>query len=211
MLPSSTPASLRSSPFFWDERSMPTIRKFSSLPWNSLGVLISWFSLMLPPAGVMAPIIRANAAPKISAMTSSVMSRICHQRIFFFFLAPLPFLPPPSLPPFLPLPLPLRGGLSPSRGGLRPPPAAVLGASGSARRLRGFGASFSRRMPPAASTSYIGLLPLAVFRSICCTWARERGAACGCAALRCGWSYRRLAACWACSGGRFTVRRGRCT
>jgi hypothetical protein len=62
----------------------------------------------------------ANAPPKISAMTSSVMSRICHQRIFFFFF---PF-PPLPLPPFLPdfLPFALRGASSSSRGGLRLPP-----------------------------------------------------------------------------------------
>jgi hypothetical protein len=62
----------------------------------------------------------ANAPPKISAMTSSVMSRICHQRIFFFFF---PF-PPLPLPPFLPdfLPFALRGASSSSRGGLQLPP-----------------------------------------------------------------------------------------
>ena len=192
-----------------DERSTPVTRMLNSLPWNSLGVLMSWFSLMLPPAGVMAPMMSANAPPKISAMTSSVMSRICHQRIFFFFF---PF-PPLPLPPFLPdfLPFALCGASSSSRGGLRLPPlppaavrglwAAGCGASACFAR-RGCAAASSSRMPPTGAA--------------CCTGACAWGRGAGCCPCRgaAGCSYSWAAACRArCSGsgGRFTVRRGRCT
>ena len=191
-----------------DERSTPVTRMLNSLPWNSLGVLMSWFSLMLPPAGVMAPMMSANAPPKISAMTSSVMSRICHQRIFFFFF---PF-PPLPLPPFLPdfLPFALRGASSSSRGGLRLPPLPPAAVRGLWAADCGASACFARRGCAAASSSRMP--PTGAGAPGACAWWRGAGC-CPCRGAA-GCSYSWAAACRVrCSGssGRFTVRRGRCT
>ena len=196
-----------------DERSTPVTRMLNSLPWNSLGVLMSWFSLMLPPAGAMAPMMSANAPPKISAMTSSVMSRICHQRIFFFFFRFRPCRCRPFCRTFCPLPC---AGHRPHRAGLAAAAIAACGGAGlwagaagasACLARRGCAAASSSRMPPtglrhqgppAAGGLRLGraggLLHLPRGRRAAHTAGRRPAGA-----LLPG------------SGGRFTVRRGRCT
>ena len=84
------------------------------MPWYSLGVLTMELMVvpLMPPLGLSALVIMANAPPKMIASTSTTMSRVFHQLPFFFFLG------------FLPLPLPC--GLLPGlRGGLPPAPVRL--------------------------------------------------------------------------------------
>ncbi len=153
----------------------------------------------------------ASAPPKISAMTKSVISRICHQRIFFFFF---PFPPLPLLPFFAGLSalLPCAGHRRHRAGAcgcrhcrLRRCGAHGLRAAGHPHALRGRGCAAASLQPDATADG-------AGARGACAQGARgglsplkPRGRG---LLIQLGGS---LPGALPGSGGRFTVRRGRCT
>ena len=117
----------------------------------------------------------ANAPPKISAMTSSVMSRICHQRIFSSFSVSALAAAAPFLPDFLPFAL--CGGIVLIARGLA---AAACGGAGLGCGLRSIRMLFARQGCAAASSSRMPPTGAEAPGAACCTGACALGRGAGC-------------------------------